>query len=112
MINRLIKYTEIALISLTTALFVVLAFKGPRFLNSENTNFDAAFESAESINYLFRTLLFLILPSILIWRLARPNKMLKILSLFIVIITWAIFLLDLKGILHYQDIFILRKFEN
>jgi len=110
MISKLIKYIEFAIISFTIALFIVLAFRGPRFLNSEDTKFDAAFESAESINYLFRTSLFLILPSILIWRLVRPNKILKIVSLFIVIIGWAIFLMDLEGILHYHDIFVLRKF--
>ncbi len=110
MITKLIKYIELAFISATILLFVILAFKGPQFTDFENSYINESFKSAESVNYLFRTTLFLILPIILIWRLARPNKALRVLSLIIGFLALIIFILDVNGFLDYYDILEIRKF--
>jgi len=110
MIKRVLKYIEFVIIISAVAFFIIQAFSRPRFIHFEDENFTVLFRNAESVNYLFRTFIFLVTLIILIWRLVKPNKVLRIISLAIVLITLIIVVLDTKGLIDYYQVFSIRKF--
>ena len=110
MIKRVFKYLEIMIIIFAIAFFIIQAFSSPRFAHFEDEDYTVLFRNAESLNYLFRTSIFLVTSTILIWRLVKPNKVLRIISLTIVLVTVIIVVLDTKGLIDYYQVFSIRKF--
>lgn len=107
---KLIRHTELIVLYMTIAFFFIIAFKQPRIIYFENTDYERLYKEAEAINYLFRTIVLLIIPIILIWRLIRPNDALRIISMIIVLITFIILILDFNGIVDYYRIFAIKNY--
>lgn len=103
------KITEYIIVSTSLIWLVILAFNEPKLMEFENPYFNDSFQKAETVNYLFRTAIFILLSIFFVWRLIKPNKTLRIFCLFVFIILLIFTILDLAGILDYTQIIMIKR---